>query len=105
VELEVDLRGGRAQARLLEPNDFGSFRVVLVETGGSLEEALRGAGIAKLDEHAWVRIEALRDLAGDAATPEWEASLAGMLEYARERGWVDDELEAVRGHVARRPPL
>ena len=25
-----------------------------------------------------------------------------MLEFARTRGWVDDELGAVRGHVVRR---
>jgi hypothetical protein len=102
VELEVDLRGAEAQARLLEPDDFGSFRVVLVEDGKPLNETLSAVGIARLDEHAWVRLETLRELAGAAVTPEWEASLAGMLDFARQRDWVDDELGAVRGHVIRR---
>jgi hypothetical protein len=102
MEFEVDLRGARAQARLVDPDDFGSFSVVLVEDGGSLEERLSTVGVARFDEHAWIRIETLRELAGAAATPEWEASLAGMLDFAEQRGWVDDELGAVRGHVVRR---
>lgn len=102
MELEVDLRRVPVGARLLDPDDFKSFRVVLVDAAGPSAEELAPAGIARLDEHAWVRIDDLRRLAGDAATPAWEESFQSMLEFARSKGWVDDELGAVRGHVVRR---
>jgi hypothetical protein len=102
MELEIDLRRAPAGVRLVDPDDFGSFRVLLVDGACPLEDVLEPAGIARVDEHAWVRIDALRDLAGPHATPDWESSLGAMLEFARTRGWVDDELGAVRGHVVRR---
>jgi hypothetical protein len=104
MELEIDLRPSPPQAALRDPDDFGSFRVVLLDEAEPLEAILSPAGVARLDEHAWVRIDALGALAGASATPEWEASLAGMIDFARSRGWVDDDLEAVRGHVLRRRP-
>jgi hypothetical protein len=99
VIVELDLGGGRVAARLLEPDDFRAFKAVLLEAGTPLAERLASAGIARVEEHVWVRIDALRELAGERATPAWEASLAGMIEFARSRGWVDDELGAVRAHV------
>ena len=65
-------------------------------------EALAAGGVLGFGDHAWVRTDALRRLAGPAATPEWEEGFAAMLDYARTRGWVDDEQGAVRGHVERR---
>jgi hypothetical protein len=99
--VELDLSGGGAQPTLLEPDDFKAFKVVVRGGGPSLDALAVASGIAKVDEHAWVRVNALRELAGTAATPEWEASLQGMLEYARSKGWVDDELGAIRAHVER----
>jgi len=80
--------------------------LLLGAAGGGAEEseALDAVGIARLEEHAWVRVGALRELAGSRATAEWEASLASMLDFARSRGWVDEEQDAVRGHVERRRP-
>ena len=49
-----------------------------------------------------MRIAALREFAGSAVGPDWEAGLSSMIDYARSRGWVDDDLGAVRGHVERR---
>ena len=105
MDLEVDLGRAPAGAQLLDPDDFRSFRVVLVGAPGLPVGLLEPAGVARLDEYAWIRIDALRKLAGPKATPEWEESLRSMLEFARSRGWVDDELEAVRGHVVRREAL
>jgi hypothetical protein len=102
MELEVDLTRVPAGSRLLDSDDFGSFRVVLVGQPGVSNGVLETAGVARLDEYAWVRIDALRELAGDTVTPEWEDSLRAMLDFARSRGWIDDELAAVRGHVVRR---
>jgi hypothetical protein len=101
--VEIHLPAGDAQARLVDPGDFTSFKVVLYGAGPPLAEKLGSIGVARVDEHVWVRVEALRRLAGKAATPDWEASLASMLEFARSRGWVDDETDSVRAHVEREP--
>jgi len=101
VIVEVDLRAQPAAARLLEPGDFKGFKLVLIEEGTSAAARLADVGIPKLEEHAWVPLDLLRTLAGPAATAEWEASLGAMVEYARGRGWVDDELRAIRAHVER----
>jgi hypothetical protein len=101
VIVELDLSGGTASAALLEADDFKAFKVVVRGAGPSLGEQTEALGVAKVDEHAWVHVDALRELAGPAATPEWEASLAGMVEFARSKGWVDEETGAVRAHVER----
>jgi hypothetical protein len=103
MRLEIDIRGESATARLVEVSDFTSFSVVVTDDAPPLAERLAGVGIARLDEHAWVRIDTLRELAGGAATPAWEEAFAAMLEKVRPHGWVDDELGAVRGHVEREP--
>ena len=97
--VEIDLRGEKTEARLVDPEDFTSFKVVVHDAKPSLEGRLATVGVARVDEHAWVRVDALRRLAGSAATPAWEESLEAMLEFARSRGWVDDETDSVRAHV------
>jgi hypothetical protein len=99
--IELDTSGAAARATLLEADDFKAFKVVVRGGGPALAEQAAPLGVAKVDEHAWVRVDALRELAGSAATPEWEASLQGMLDYARSKGWVDDGLGTVRAHVER----
>jgi hypothetical protein len=98
----VELSLGADFARLLNPDDLSAFAVVLEGSQDPGPEALAAGGILGFGDHAWVRTDALRRLAGPAATPQWEERFATMLEYARTRGWVDDELGAVRGHVERR---
>jgi hypothetical protein len=98
VELSLDAHS----ARLVDPEDLTSFAVVLDGDEDPSPEALAAGGVLGLGDHAWVRTEALRRLAGPVATPEWEQAFAAMLDYARTRGWVDDEHGAVRGHVERR---
>jgi hypothetical protein len=100
----VELSLGADSARLVDPEDLTGFAVVLEGDEDPSPEALAAGGVLGLGDHAWVRTEALRRLAGPAATPEWEAAFAAMLDYARTRGWVDDGQGAVRGHVERREP-
>lgn len=99
--VEIDLSGEEPVARLLEADDFKGFKVVLRQAGAPPAERLAPFGIARFDEHAWVRVDALRGLAGASATAAWEESFAAMLEFARSRGWVDEELAAIRAHVER----
>lgn len=100
----MELSLGADSARLVDPEDLTGFAVVLEGDEDPSPEALAAGGVLGFGDHAWVRTEALRRLAGPAATPEWEQAFAGMLDYARTRGWVDDGQGAVRGHVERREP-
>ena len=101
--VELDLRGAEPEARLVDPDDFKAFKVVVAGDAPTLGERVAGLGIVRLDEHAWVSIDALRSLAGGAATPAWEESLQSMIAYARSKDWVDDEVGAVRAHVEHVP--
>ena len=98
----MELSLGADSARLLDPEDLTSFAVVLEGHADPSPGALAAGGVLGFGDHAWVRTDALRRLAGPIATPEWEDAFAAMLDYARSRGWVDDEHGAVRGHVERR---
>jgi hypothetical protein len=98
----VELSLGADFARLLNADDLSGFAVVLEGDEDPGPEALAAGGVLGFGDHAWVRTDALRRLAGAAATPEWEEGFAAMLDDARMRGWVDDEQDAVRGHVERR---
>ena len=98
----MELSLGADFARLLNPGDLSGFVVVLEGEEEPGPEALAAGCVLGFCDHAWVRSDALRRLAGPAATPEWEEGFAAMLEYARGRGWVDDDQGAVRGHVERR---
>jgi hypothetical protein len=98
----VELSLGADFARLVNPEDLSGFVVVLEGDEDPGPGALAAGGVLGFGDHAWVRTDALRRLAGPAATPEWEEGFAVMLDDARMRGWVDDEQGAVRGHVERR---
>jgi hypothetical protein len=98
----VELSLGADFARLLNADDLSGFVVVLEGGEDPAPEALAAGGVLGFGDHAWVRTDALRRLAGAVATPEWEEGFAAMLDYARGRGWVDDEQGAVRAHVERR---
>jgi hypothetical protein len=98
----VELILGADFARLVDAEDLTGFVVVLEGDVDPGAEALAAGGVLGLGDHVWVRTDALRRLAGPMVTPEWDEGFAAMLDYARTRGWVDDELGAVRGHVERR---
>jgi flavin reductase (DIM6/NTAB) family NADH-FMN oxidoreductase RutF len=99
VRIEVDLRAQPAAARVLDPEGLDDVRVVLAGPEAPLAPALAPVGIVRLDEHAWVRAAALRELAGES--PAWQARL---VEAARARGDYDDDLAAVRAPCERRLP-
>jgi flavin reductase (DIM6/NTAB) family NADH-FMN oxidoreductase RutF len=103
VKLEIDLRVEPAVARLLEADVFDDLRVILIGARAPLAPALAAAGIARLDEHAWLPLATLRELARPGASVEWERSLQAMADFARSRGWYDAELDAVRAHCERAP--
>lgn len=104
MQVEIDLGEEPVRARLLEPDSFDELKVVLVGMDAPFSAQLAPVGVVRFDEHAWLRTDAIRQLAGEHATPEWEAGFASMLEVARSHDWLDEKLEAVRAHCERQLP-
>jgi hypothetical protein len=90
---------------LTEADDFGRFSVA-VEGGGAeglLAEVVHQSGLGRLQpdgSHVVVDPVALRALAGDAATFEWDEGFAGMCAYAAGKGWVEAD-GGIVAHVER----
>lgn len=104
MQVEIDLGEEPVRASLIEPENFDELKVVMIGVEAPFSAQLAPVGVVRFDEHAWLRIDAIRQLAGDHATPEWEARFAAMLETARSHDWLDEKLEAVRAHCERQLP-
>src|SRR3954451_16857408 len=100
MEIHVDSSG--AAPTLEAPDDFKGFKVVMHGDPPGRAAALEAVA-AKVEKHAWITVDALRALAGSAATEAWEESLQGMVGYATSKGWFDEDLGAIRAHVERAP--
>jgi len=48
---------------------------------------------------ALIEIGAVRRLADGKVSDGWEADFAAMLEYAKSKGWIDEQGEAIQAHV------
>jgi hypothetical protein len=99
MEIFVDL-GSDGGPVLLGPRDFGSFSIAIRGGDDRAQTTQALAGVADwVDErHVAVSPEAVRGLAGDAATsPGWEAGFRAMLAYAESKGWIVGG--AIRAHV------
>jgi flavin reductase (DIM6/NTAB) family NADH-FMN oxidoreductase RutF len=90
MEIAVDLTAHPAHPRLLDASPE-SLTLVLLGPGGP--PAI--PGVVRVDEHAWLRTDALRELAGERAA-------GAVLERARAGGWLDERLGAVRVRCERR---
>ncbi|WP_262700754.1 MULTISPECIES: hypothetical protein [Streptomyces] len=91
--VQVDLRTPAATSvELQEADDFRAFKLVVLTPDGrpdGLEDALRDVGSIGPDGDAFLRIDAVRRLAGDTAEdPAWTTAFDQMIGYARSRGWV-----------------
>lgn len=54
--------------------------------------------LVAIPSHAWVDPGELIELAGRSDDAAWQEKLAGMLAFARSKGWFDDQ-GRVRAHV------
>ena len=93
---------------LTGPDDFTRFHVSARgerdEQGepdvARLDAVLRATETGACDgpSDARVRIDAVRRMAGrtDAG---WETGFTAMLDFARTKGWLSDDGEAIRAHV------
>jgi hypothetical protein len=79
--LRIDTRTTPPLVEVMEPDDFTSFKVVVLTPS-----------------HSWVEPGGLAALAGRADDPDWQQKLAGMISYAESKGWLDEQ-GRIRAHV------
>lgn len=79
--LRIDPRTTPPLVEVAEPDDFTSFKVVVVTPS-----------------HSWVDPADLTELAGRADDQDWQQKLAGMISYAESKGWLDEQ-GRIRAHV------
>ena len=86
--------------------DAGNFQEFHVAIDGDVAAAVAAfdgrAAASERDNHLWIDIAFVRELAGDAADAEWEAQFDGMLAYANSKGWIDEAANRVEAHL--QPP-
>jgi hypothetical protein len=101
--VDVDLESDPGAVALAEPADCTRFHVAVRGAGdaGTLDRVLRSnaAGAVDGDGEAMVRVDAVRRLAAGAVGESWEADFTAMLAYARSKGWLSEDGEAIRAHV------
>jgi hypothetical protein len=102
LDVQTDPRG--APPVLREVDDFRDLKVVVHGPHQGLVAALAGIGRMSEGGDAFLAIDAVRRLAGARAEdPEWQRSFDGMVEYARSKGWLDDEGTALQAHCETAP--
>lgn len=88
---------------LEDPEDLKRFHIEMAAEVTDPVAAL--TGWARLDgDHAWVDVEAVRRAAGGRVGARWDADFAGMLDYARAKGWLSEDGTAIQAHVERVAP-
>jgi hypothetical protein len=96
--LDVNLSSRPAAITLREPDDFKAFKLVR-RGAGELAGAIAEVGRVDGEDHAYVRPDAVRALAGARGRDAgWQESFAAMLDYAGQHGWIADD-GAIRAHV------
>ncbi len=88
---------------LEDPGNFREFHVAIDGDVTAAVAAFDGrAAASERDNHLWIDIAFVRELAGDAADAEWESQFDGMLAYANSKGWIDEPTNRVEAHI--QPP-
>lgn len=87
---------------LVDAEDCKGFHV---EVRGDVDVAavLDTSGAGKLaddGEHALIEIGWVRQQAVGVG-PQWEQDFAGMLDYARGKGWIDEGSSSIVAHLER----
>ncbi|MHB8682359.1 MAG: hypothetical protein ACYDA2_09745 [Acidimicrobiales bacterium] len=99
----VDLDATTAAVSLAEPDDCTRFHVAVHGNGhaAAVDDALQATGTGWLDGdgNAFVRVERVRDLAAGQVADDWPSRFTGMLDFARTKGWLSDDGEAIRAHL------
>jgi hypothetical protein len=102
VYVKVDLAPTPPVVTLEEPEDTKKFHVAV--TGGTdwamVFGAMVDAAAGRLEgDDAYVSVDAVRRLAADQVSDDWDADLDKMIEYAKAKGWYDEASHTIRAHV------
>lgn len=84
-----------------EPEALTSLDVRIVDVSAADAAAsLASSGLGTIDDdHAWLRVDALRAAGTGVADPEWPEKFTGMIDYARRSGWLSADGQLVRAHL------
>jgi hypothetical protein len=86
---------------LLEPSTFTAFHVEVV--GGDVDDDRLADVLAPhgrlVDDHAWIDVDAVVALAGDAVDDGWREGFDAMVAYARDSGFLSGDGTAIRAHL------
>ena len=93
--VECSLAGG---PRLLEPNDFRRFKVVLRDGLTACLLSIHGVTFTGETE-ALVGIDFVSSLPGTPDNAAWRADYENMIQAARNSGWIDETIRGIRAHV------
>lgn len=92
--------------RLLEPDEFQSFKLVVrhpIDALPRVRDALNGVA-GRIDEHhAWISQSWLRTESGVSRPAAWQEKFAGLVVYAGNKGWLDADSGDVRAHIDWQP--
>lgn len=100
--VQVDLASMPPVVTLEEPEDAKRFHVAVVGGSdiGTVYGALVDAAAGRLDgDDAWIAVDAVRRMASGRVGPTWDDDFAGMFEFARGMGRLDEAGHAIRAHV------
>jgi hypothetical protein len=91
------------EVRVMDVDDLSNLHLGLGEvTDEEADAALRAAGLGRLEnsDTGFLDTAALRTAAEARATAaDWSARFDGMLQHAREKGWLTDDGAALQVHV------
>jgi hypothetical protein len=100
--VQIDLATMPPVVTLEEPGDTKRFHVAV--TGGDdypmVFGALVDAAAGRLEgDDAWITVDAVRRMARGRVEPSWDEELDAMLDFARSKGWLDEQGNAIRAHI------
>ena len=100
--VNVDLTVTPPSVSLEEPEDTKRFHVAV---GGGKDwamvfGALVDAAAGRLEgEHAYITVDAIRRMAAGRVSKGWDKELDDMIQFAKSKGWYDDNSHTIRAHV------
>lgn len=99
MDIRVNVAAGSVD--IAHGDDLKRLQVSLIGTATDDQATALLGALGRLDgEHAWLRVETLREQAGPGQ-PEWNEGFTRMIEFARSHGWTTEDDAQVRAHVVR----
>lgn len=99
MKISIDTRNPENPPKLLDPEDFKGFKVVVEGPVDSLPEAISSVGRLLDTGDALIETRAVREMAGERARDaNWTESFEAMLGYAKSKGWMSEDGSAIQAH-------